>query len=69
MLLLGIVVNAGSRRKAVVEGLIFLVITAAGYGLFIVGLLNVFYYIGYLRWIQISMAFILLIFGLINLKV
>jgi glutaredoxin len=67
-LLLGIVVHAGSRRKAAVVGITFLIITAATYGLFIAGLLNVFAYVGYLRWIQVVIGAFALAYGLINLK-
>lgn len=67
-LLLGIVVNSGSRRKAAVVGATFLVVAAAAYGVFLVGLLNVFAYVGFVRWIQVAVALFALVFGLVNIK-
>ena len=67
-LLLGIVVNSGSRRKAAIVGITFLTITASAYGLFMVGLLNAFTYVGFTRWIQAIVAIFALVFGIVNIK-
>ncbi len=66
--LLGIVINSGSRKKIFLVGATFLLVTTTVYGLFMVGLLNVFLYVGYLRWIQIAVALLALIFALVNIK-
>jgi thiol-disulfide isomerase/thioredoxin/cytochrome c biogenesis protein CcdA len=66
--LLGIVIYTRSRKKTLLVGLTFLVVTTAAYGLFMAGLLNVFSYIAYLNWIQIGVALIALIFALVNIK-
>ncbi len=66
--LLGMVIHSGSRKKIFLVGLTFLLVTTIAYGLFMVGLLNVFLYIGYLRWIQIAVALLALTFALVNIK-
>jgi thiol-disulfide isomerase/thioredoxin len=66
--LLGIVIYTGSRKKILLVGTTFLVVTTAAYGFFMAGLLNVFMYIGYLTWIQVGVALIALIFALVNIK-
>ena len=66
--LLGIVIYTRSRKKTLLVGLTFLLVTTAAYGLFMAGLLNVFSYIGYLAWIQVGVALIALTFALVNIK-
>ncbi|MFO7710462.1 MAG: hypothetical protein R6V53_01730 [Candidatus Woesearchaeota archaeon] len=66
--LLGIVIYTGSRKKIFLVGMTFLLITAAAYGLFMVGLLNVFSYVGYTFWIKIGVAAIATLFGVVNIK-
>ncbi len=66
--LLGIVLHSGSRKKIFLVGVTFLLVTTVAYGLFMIGLLNVFLYIGYLRWIQVAVALIALVFALVNIK-
>jgi cytochrome c biogenesis protein CcdA/glutaredoxin len=66
--LLGIVIYTGSRKKIFIIGLTFLLVTATAYGLFMLGLLNVFTYIGYLSWIQIVVGLIALTFAIVNIK-
>ncbi len=66
--LLGIVIHSGSRKKIFLVGITFLLVTTIVYGLFMVGLLNIFLYIGYLRWIQVAVALIALTFALVNIK-
>ena len=66
--LLGIVINSGSRKKIFLVGATFLLVTTTVYGLFMVGLLNVFLYVGYLKWIQVAVALIALVFALVNIK-
>jgi glutaredoxin len=66
--LLGIVIYTGSRKKILLIGLTFLLVTASAYGLFMLGLINVFYYVVYLLWIKIAVALIATIFAVVNIK-
>ncbi len=66
--LLGIVIYTGSRKKIFLVGLTFLLVTSTAYGLFMLGLLNVFTYVGYTLWIKILVAVIALIFAVVNIK-
>ena len=68
MFLLGIVIHSGSRRKILVVASTFLAVTASAYGLFILGLLNVFMYVAYMDWITIAIAMIALVFAAVNIK-
>jgi thiol-disulfide isomerase/thioredoxin len=66
--LLGIVVYSGSKKKVFLVGSVFLLVTGGFYAFFMAGLLNVFYYIGYLKWIQMTVAVIALVFAIVNIK-
>jgi hypothetical protein len=66
--LLGIVIYSGSRKKVLIVGITFLLVGAIAYVLFMIGLLNVFSYIAYLKWIQLLVAFVAIAFALINIK-
>ncbi len=66
--LLGIVIYTGSRKKIVIVGLTFLLVTTLGYGLFMLGLLNVFMYVGHLLWIKVLVGLIAGIFAIVNIK-
>ncbi len=66
--LLGIVLYTGSRKKIALVGITFLTVTATVYGLFIVGLLNVFTYIGYSFWIKLIVGLLAFIFAVVNIK-
>ncbi|MFW5879846.1 MAG: hypothetical protein ACOCUV_03390 [bacterium] len=66
--LMGIVVYSGSRKKIGIIGLTFLLVTATAYGAFILGLLNVFAYIGYLFWIKVLVGLLAFIFAVVNIK-
>jgi thiol-disulfide isomerase/thioredoxin len=68
MFLLGMVIHTRSRKKMLIVSLTFLFVTAAAYGAFMLGILNVFMYIGYLKWIQITIAIIALLFASVNIK-
>jgi uncharacterized membrane protein/thiol-disulfide isomerase/thioredoxin len=67
-LLLSIVLNSGSRRKSLIVGGTFLLTTTLVYGLALVGLVNAFAYLGYVRWLQMGVAAIAIIWGAINIK-
>jgi cytochrome c biogenesis protein CcdA len=66
--LLAITLHSGSRKKILVVGITFLVVTTIVYGLFISGVFTLLSYVGYLKWIQILIALIALVFGLVNIK-
>ncbi len=67
-ILLGILLHTRSRRKIIIVGLAFLLTTATGYGAFMLGLLNVFLYVGYVDWIKIVVGLLALTFALVNIK-
>jgi glutaredoxin len=67
-ILLALVINTGSRKKVLLVGLTFLVITTLVYGLFITGLFSVFSYVSYIGWIQIGVALLALAFAVVNIK-
>ena len=66
--LLGIAIYSGSRKKIAIIGATYLFVTSTVYGLFMLGLVNVLSYVGYTRWIQLSVAIIAVVFGAINIK-
>ncbi len=67
-MLLAMVIHTDSRKKTLIIGLVYLFITAAIYALFILGVFSLLSYVRYMKWIQIGVAFITLVLGLINLK-
>jgi cytochrome c biogenesis protein CcdA len=66
--LLGIVIYSGSRRKILLIGVTFLLVTATAYGLFIVGMFGTLRYLAYLSWITFVVAGMALVFALVNIK-
>jgi thiol-disulfide isomerase/thioredoxin len=67
-ILLALVIHSGSRRKTLIVGLTFLLVTAGIYGLFIAGLFKVFTVVSFLGWIRVVVAVIALTFAAINIK-
>jgi glutaredoxin len=67
-MLLALTLHTGSRRKVLAIGLIFLVVTAAIYGLFIAGLFTMFSVLSFTGWIRAVVALVALFFALVNLK-
>ena len=67
-ILLGILLHTRSRQKIIIVGLAFLLTTAAGYGAFMLGLLNIFLFVGYVGWIKIVVGLLALTFALVNIK-
>jgi glutaredoxin len=67
-ILLALVIHSGSRRKTLVVGLSFLLVTASVYGLFIAGLFKVFTLISFIGWVQVVVALLALGFALVNIK-
>jgi cytochrome c biogenesis protein CcdA/glutaredoxin len=66
--LLGIVIYSGSRKKILLIGVTFLLVTATAYGLFIVGMFGTLRYLAYLSWITLVVAGMALIFAVVNIK-
>ena len=66
--LLAITLHSDSRKKILIVGLTFLLTTTIVYSLFISGVFTIFSYVGYLKWIQLFVAAIAMVFGVINLK-
>ncbi|MHC1784858.1 MAG: glutaredoxin family protein [Anaerolineaceae bacterium] len=67
-MLLAITLHAGSRKKVVIIGLVFLTVTAAIYALFIAGLFTMLTVINFVGWIQVVVAVVSLFFSIINIK-
>ncbi len=67
-LLLALVIHSGSRKRIILVGITFLLVTAALYGVFISGLVTVLAYVGYLWWIQLLVALFAFSFALVNIK-
>jgi hypothetical protein len=68
MLLLGMVIASGSRRRVAVVGVSFLVTTALIYGAFIAGLFSVLAFAFALPWVRWAVALFALGFGLVSIK-
>jgi len=67
-ILLALVLHTGSRRKIFLVGAAFLLVTAAVYGLFIVGLFKIFTVIDFLGPVQSMVAVLALVFAVVNIK-
>jgi cytochrome c biogenesis protein CcdA len=67
-MLLAITLHTGSRRKVFIIGMIFLTVTSAVYMLFITGLFTVLKIVSFIGWIQVAVAMVSLVFGLVNIK-
>ena len=66
--LLAMILGSRSRARIAIVGVTFLLVTGSIYGLFIVGLFSAFMVAGQLGWIQIAVATLALLVGLINIK-
>ncbi|MDD4353861.1 MAG: hypothetical protein PHN56_05385 [Candidatus Nanoarchaeia archaeon] len=66
--LLGIIIYSGSRKKVAIIGLTFLVTITIVYGIFMVGLINIFYYVGFMFWIRLLVGLMALVFATVNIK-
>lgn len=67
-MLLALVLHSGSRRRVAAVGGTFLVVTSAMYALYIVGIFSVLSYVGYIDWIQRSVALLVAVLGLLQVK-
>lgn len=66
--LLALTLRTGSRRTIAVIGLVFIVVTALVYALFIAGLFSVFSVVAVAPWVRVAIALIAATFGVINIK-
>jgi thiol-disulfide isomerase/thioredoxin len=66
--LLGILILTKSRKKMIIVGGVFLLVTAIAYGAFIAGLFSVFTYTPFMGWIRWIVGLIALTFGVVNIK-
>lgn len=67
-MLLAMILHTHSRQKTLIIGLVFLTVSALIYALFISGVFTLLSYVSYFKWIQIAVAILTLILGMINLK-
>jgi cytochrome c biogenesis protein CcdA/glutaredoxin len=67
-ILIALVLHSGSRKRVMIVGLTFLTITAAIYGMFMVGVFSVLAYASFLPWMYWIVAGFALVFGLVNVK-
>lgn len=67
-MLLALVLHSGSRRRVMLVGTVFLLITSALYGLYMVGFYSVLDYAGDAMWIRLTVVVIAGGFGLLHLK-
>jgi len=67
-MLMALVLHTGSRKKVLLIGLIFLTVTAGIYALFIAGLFSVLRLISFMGWVQVLVAGVAFIFGIVNVK-
>ena len=66
--LLAMVMHTGSRRRVLLVGSVFLVVTATIYGLFIVGIVQAVALLAHVPWIRIIVVVMALAMGAINIK-
>ncbi len=67
-ILLSLVLHSGSRRRVLVVGATFLLITSALYGIYMAGAYSALDYASEMTWIRAAVAFVAGVFGLIHLK-
>lgn len=67
-ILLALVLRTGSRRRVLAVGSVFLVVTAALYGLYVAGMYGALTFAAETTWIRLVMASVALAFGIVNVK-
>lgn len=67
-ILMALVVHSGSRRRVLIVGTTFLLVTAGIYGVFITGVFGVLSYLAYLRWVYWLVAAFAILFAIVNIK-
>jgi cytochrome c biogenesis protein CcdA/glutaredoxin len=65
--LLAIVLHSGSRRRVLLVGSTFLLVTAGMYALYVVGMYSAMDYASGLPWIRVAVAGVALVFGVLQL--
>ncbi|HZK05222.1 MAG TPA: thioredoxin family protein [Actinomycetaceae bacterium] len=66
--LLALALRAGSRRNIVIIGLVFIVVTAFVYALFIAGIFTIFTVVSMSLWVRILVALVAFVFAFVNIK-
>ncbi len=66
--LLAMVMHTGSRKRVLLVGSVFLLVTASIYGLFIVGVVQAMALLAHVPWIRIVVVVLALAMGAINIK-
>lgn len=67
-MLLAITLHSGSRKKIIIIGLVYILVTAFIYALFMVGIFTMFSIVNYVVWIRVLVALTALFFALVNIK-
>ena len=67
-MLLAITLNTRSRKKVLIIGFVFIMVTGFIYAMFIGGLFTVFRIISFVGWIQVVVAVVAFIFAVVNIK-
>jgi glutaredoxin len=67
-MLIALTLHTGSRKRVAFIGVIFIFVTALVYALFIGGLFTILTFIKVVTWIQVVVALVALVFGLVNIK-
>jgi len=67
-ILLALVLHSGSRRRVLLVGAVFLLVTTALYGLYVVGAYSLLSYASYLSWIQRAVAAVVGAFAIVNMR-
>jgi hypothetical protein len=66
--LLAIIVHSASRKRILLVGITFLIVTAAVYGFFILGVLNIMLFAARLFWIRNLVAAVVIFLGMVSIK-
>ena len=67
-MLLALTLHTGSRKKIFVVGLVFIMVTAAIYALFIAGLFSILKVASFMGWVQVVVAVVAMFFAVVNIK-
>ncbi len=68
LFLLSVLVNLRDRRKILAVAGTFVVISGLAYFMFMAAWLNVFLWVGILRWVQVALAILAIVVGTIHIK-
>jgi glutaredoxin len=66
--LLALTLHTGSRKKVILVGTVFILVTSLVYMLFITGLFTMFTVVSFVGWIQVVVALVALFFAAVNIK-